>query len=435
MMSARAKWSLIGVFLLTLGLSGMAVAKTKLVFPVHWTDYQIKGTYDKEGKLVEKGLEQYVEEYMKLNPEIEIEIQSIPFEEYLQKLQVAHMSGISPDVFQIYALWGVTLVDSGILDAPPVAIREDVKANYTTSAVTGATINGEIWGIPTEVDNYCLVYNKELLKEAGIAAPPNTWAELVEVAPKCTKRDAEGNITQYGFAFLAGWDSAVVHPFLSLLWSNGGEFLSEDYSRCLVNSEEGRGALEAELDLFRSGATDAKGSVWEFPNGTVAMMIMAPWYETSIKEVLQEKYQDVVGVAPIPPLKKRVNCQYTWFACVGSGSKHKKEAWSFLKWFSSEVQPATNTTREGDLMAHLIGALPPRKIDLENHPETLEDLYTRAFVEELKYARSEPNVAQGAEIKTVLMNEIVKAWNAQKTAKQALNDAAKKINEILAEFY
>ena len=56
-------------------------------------------------------------------------------------------------------------------------------------------------------------------------------------------------------------------------------------------------------------------------------------------------------------------------------------------------------------------------------------------MEELKYARSEPNVAQGAEIKTVLMNEIVKVWNAQKTAKQALNDAAKKINEILAEFY
>ncbi|MCK4418732.1 extracellular solute-binding protein, partial [Candidatus Aerophobetes bacterium] len=307
-------------------------------------------------------------------------------------------------------------------------------ANYTPSAVIGTTIDGQIWGFPTEVDNYCLVYNKELFGEAGFTEPPATWAELVEMAPKLTKYDAEGNITQYGFAFLSGWESAVVHPFLSLLWSNGGEFLSEDYKECLVNSEEGIGALEAELELFRKRGTDASGSVWEFPNGTVAMMIMAPWYESSLKVGLQEKYEDVVGVAPIPILKEKVNAQYTWFACVGSGSKHKEEAWDFLRWFCSDVQPATNTTRQGDLMAGNVGALPPRKIDMENQ-ETLGDLYTQTFIEELEYARGEPNIFQGAEIKRILMNEIVKTWNAQKTAKQALDDAVKQINEILAEFY
>jgi len=433
-MNKKIKWSLIGALLFSLVFSGIAIAQTKLVFPVHWSDFNVDGMYDEEGNLIEKGLSQYVEEYMRLNPDIEIEIQSVSFEQYLQKILVAHMSGMSPDIFQIYALWGVSLVDSGVLDVPPADVIEDVRANYTPSAVIGTTIDGQIWGFPTEVDNYALVYNKELFGEAGFTEPPATWAELVEMAPKLTKYDAEGNITQYGFAFLSGWESAVVHPFLSLLWSNGGEFLSEDYKECLVNSEEGIGALEAELELFRKRGTDAAGSVWEFPNGTVAMMIMAPWYESSLKVGLQEKYEDVVGVAPIPILKEKVNAQYTWFACVGSGSKHKEEAWDFLRWFCSDVQPATNTTRQGDLMAGNVGALPPRKIDMENQ-ETLGDLYTQTFIEELEYARGEPNIFQGAEIKRILMNEIVKTWNAQKTAKQALDDAVKQINEILAEFY
>jgi len=433
----KVKCSLIGVLLFSLVFSGIAAAQTKLVFPVHWSDFQLEGIYDEEGNLVAKGLNQYVEEYMALNPDIEIEIQFVPFEEYLQKIQIAQMAGMSPDIMQVYSPWGVSLVDSGVLALPPADVVEDVAGvnNYPAGAVAGTTIGGQIWGFPTEVGNYCLVYNKKLLAEAGFTEPPATWAELVDMASKITKYDAEGNITQYGYAFLAGWDTAVVHPFLALLWSNGGEFLSEDYTKCLVNSQRGVATLEAELNLFEAGGTDAAGSVWDFPSGIVGMMIMASWFEADLKLGFGEEYENTVGVAPVPILKEPAGCSYTWFACVGSGSKHQEEAWNFLKWYCSEVQPATNTTREGDLMANCIGSLPARNIDLENHPEALGDLYTQGFVDQLQYGGNEPNVYQGAEIKTILMNEIVKTWNGQKTAKQALDDAAAQINEILAEFY
>src|SRR5690606_16048826 len=88
--------------------------------------------------------------------------------------------------------------------------------------------------------------------------------------------DAQGNISQYGYTFLVGWDSAVVHPYLALLWSNGGEFLSEDYSRFRANEPEGIEALEQQLRLFNEGGSDVNGSVWDFPNGNIAMMTMFP---------------------------------------------------------------------------------------------------------------------------------------------------------------
>ncbi len=413
---------------------GMAAPTRRLVLQTHWSDFQLEGVKDANGKLVSKGLRQYVEEYMKLKPGIEIEIQSVPMEEYLQKILVSRSAGVSSDIYIIRSLWGVQLAESGIIESPPAVLLADIKKNYIPAAVEGATINGQIMGIPVEVGNYCLVYNKAHLAEKGYKDPPKTWKELVEMASKLTIRDKTGAITRYGFSFLAGWDSAVVHPFLGLLWDMGGEYLSPDYKKCLLNSAEGIKALEAELEIFKTGGTDISGSVWNFPQQKVSMIIMASWYENTVKQGLGADYEKIVGVAPIPKVNKNVNAMYTFFATVDNSSKYKKEAWDFLTWLTAE-ESAKKTTRLGDLMVQTIGSVPARKADLENHPDELEDHFTKTFIDELKNAKHEPNMDQAAEINTILMQEIVEAWHGNKTAKKALDDATRQINDILAENY
>jgi multiple sugar transport system substrate-binding protein len=96
---------------------------------------------------------------------------------------------------------------------------------------------------------------------------------------------------------------------------------------------------------------------------------------------------------------------------------------------------SNGATRMGELMAKNIGAIPPSRVNLDKFPNELNDLYTQTFVRELVHTIQEPNVAQGQEIKTALMREIVEAWNGRKTAEQALKDAKKKIDEILMENY
>ena len=86
-------------------------------------------------------------------------------------------------------------------------------------------------------------------------------------------------------------------------------------------------------------------------------------------------------------------------------------------------------------MVQTIGSVPARKADLENHPDELEDHFTKTFIDELKNAKHEPNMDQAAEINTILMQEIVEAWHGNKTAKKALDDASRQINDILAENY
>lgn len=403
--------------------------KTKLVLATHWTDYQ------------RAAINRYLAEYMQLHPDIEIEHQNVPFEDYFKKVQISHLSGEAPDIYNVYSLWGVQLVNSGVLDPPPAEVVNDITQNYIAAAIKGVTINGEIWGIPGELDNYCLVYNKKILKEIGAvdehgeARPPATWEELIDIAKRATTFDSEGNILRYGYAFLVGWDSAVVHPFLALLYSNGGQFLSDDGKQCAFNGPQGVAALQAELRLFHEKATDTRGSVWEFPNQRVAMMTMATWYESELKLLLGDKYDEVVGVAPIPRLgNDSATVLYTWFMCVDSRSKHKKQAWDFLMWLTAELQPEKQTTRLGDFFCETLNALPGRKIDIENHQAELNDLYTSAFVKELEHSITEPNLDQGQEIKMILMNAIVDAWHGKRGAQEALDLAARKINYILREF-
>jgi len=411
-----------------------AMAKTHLVWSVHWTDFQVDGVKDEDGNLVTKGIQQYVDEYMALNPEIEIEIQSVPFDEYLKKILISHTAGQVSDIYGLYSLWGVQLVESGILDNVPAEVEKLVSENCVEAAYNGSMIDGKLRGIPMEIDNYALLYNKDILAESGFENPPKTWQEMAEMASKMTKRSEDGTVDRYGFAFLSGWDSAVVHPYLSLLYSLGGNMFNEDFTECTLDSPEALEALKEELVLFKNGATDPAASVYGFASGKAAMIIMAPWYETSLRISFKDEYENKVGVAPFPYLKTPMTAGYTWFLGVDRASNHKKEAWEFLKWLTFDKME-NGASRLGELMALNIAAIPPMKFDIEAYPDELDDLYTSVFVNELKNTISEPNVAQGQEIKTILMREIVEAWHGQKSPEEALRIAKEEIDEILEEFY
>jgi multiple sugar transport system substrate-binding protein len=404
--------------------------KKKLAYAVHWSDYQLNGMYE-GSTLKSKGLKHYLQEYTEIHPEIEFELKEIPFSEYEGKLRALYQSGAGPDIYQIYSVWGASYVKDGLFDKPPADIQKDVKENYISTA--GVTMGDEIWGIPTEINDYALIYNKRLLREAGYTTPPRTWKELVDISVKTTQRDAQGNITQYGIAFIPGDEGQVVDTFLSLLFRNGGQYLSADNKKALFNNSVGVSTLEQMGELFKKGATDQRGNYWDFTNKKVAMGFAVPWHKNRIQEGFGADFDKEVGIAPLPRTKTSATLEYSLFMGVMSSSQNKKEAWEFLKWLSSDIQPTTGTTRYGDLLATTIGTLPSRKVDIENHDAVLQDNFTKVFVDELKNTVGEPHVAGSSHIRKILFKEIEAALAGTKTAKQALDIAATEVNEFLAE--
>lgn len=401
--------------------------KVQLVYLVHWTwEEQLDG------------LQRYLDEYTALHPEIAFTVKTVAYGEYPEKLELFHDTDAVPDIYQVYSSWGVSLAENGVLAAPPDDIIADVEANYLSTA--GVTVEDQIWGIPSEINDYCLVYDRELFEEAGLVdaegniLPIETWDQLIDRARLLTQTDENGVITQYGIAFGQGEDWGVVDPFLSLLWSNDGSFLAEDYSSALIDSPEGVEALQQLDILFAEGITDLNGNIFDFGKGDVAMVISPPWLESTFKENFGERYEDDIGVIPLPKLKKQTSLQYSWFVGVMEKSAYKEEAWEFLRWFTSDVQPETNTTRYGDLLADVIGAIPARKIDADNH-RTLEGVFKKTFVDQLENSTPEPNVLDSARIKNILTDEISAVWVDEKTPREALSDAKTRIDAILKLYY
>lgn len=380
-----------------------------------------------------KAMQAKIDQYQQLHPNVTIDYQTVPFDQLLTKIISGRTAGITPDVYHFYNLWLPEFVIGGMLAEPPDEILADIRANYSSGTIDAVSAGGKIWGYPTEINTYQLIYNKRALAEAGFDSPPATWDELKEMAAALTQRDANGQVIQGGFGVITGWDSGVVHPFLSLLWSNGGQYIDVENARSRFNDEKGLETLQLYMDMIESGAIDLGiNALSDFPSGKVAMTIMANWWRATLRQSFVDGYENV-GVAPIPhtPGNDSTTLQYNWLFGVDSNSRQQEEAWRFVRWMNTP-SAAGELTPIGDFLFNALGAIPSRTSDQEVLAEEL-DHFLKPFVESTASAIPEPVVAGGQEVKTKLQTEIEAAWFGQKTPQEALDAAAAEADQILME--
>ena len=179
----------------------------------------------------------------------------------------------------------------------------EVKADWPAGIVGASSTGGALYGFPNEIDVYALNYNKKLFEAAGIAAPPTTWDEFIADAKKLTDK-SKG---QQGFGMINSWAAGVIHPFASLLASNGGELVADGKPE--LDSEAAKETFELYEKLVKEGLADpAMGTsdanttgpfLDNFVSGKTGMIIMANWWESALKSGMGDKFADI-ATAPIP---------------------------------------------------------------------------------------------------------------------------------------
>ena len=152
-------------------------------------------------------------------------------------------------IASIYDAWLPDLVKNQLVAPAPQAVAAETKANWPPAWLAPLR-RGHVYGIPNEIDLYALNYNKKLFAEAGLAGPPETWDEFVADAKKLTDK-SKG---QQGFGMINSWAAGVLHPFASLLVSDGGELVVN--GKPTLNSKPGKETFELYETLIKSGYSD-----------------------------------------------------------------------------------------------------------------------------------------------------------------------------------
>ena len=397
-----------------------AAGGTTLTILTHYTDVQ------------RAALTACLRDYEADHPGVHIVHQQATIEDYLATVLTARLSGTSPDIYNVYSLWSAQLVEAGVLSRPPPDIVRLVEAAYLPNTIDAIKVGGSVWGIPSEVTAFMLVYNKRLFREAGINAAPRDWDEAVSDAAKMTRRSAQGKITTAGFAFGPSVADGV-YPFLALLKSRGVDLFNNRLDGTHLMTSAATDVLAGEQRLFKDHITDNTIQVSDFPGGAVGMMIYANWYKDTLRQAFGSAMNETVGVAPIPAGENWRTLQYAFFWGVDANSPNKQAAWDLIAWLNSP-RVAGKPSCTGEMLVKL-GALTGNRHDLAASPDEYGDAFSKPFADAISAARagSLPNLLRGSEIQHDLRLAIGHAWSGAQTPEAALREADKRMTAAITE--
>ncbi|HEY0297480.1 MAG TPA: ABC transporter substrate-binding protein [Bordetella sp.] len=157
------------------------------------------------GGPITKIVDDLAAQFNKENPDIVIKpVYSGTYQDTIAKALTALKGGTPPQLAVLLSTDMFTLIDEdAIAPIDSLAQSDDDKkwlGGFYDAFMANTRANGHTWGVPFQRSTIVAYYNKDLFKEAGLDPEqgPATWAELVDDAKKLTKKDASGNVTQWG---------------------------------------------------------------------------------------------------------------------------------------------------------------------------------------------------------------------------------------------
>lgn len=361
------------------------------------------------------------------HPGIRVRGMLMPMQQIQQKLLLSVAGGVPPDVVRFYTdLGGELMAREGLERVDQLAMRDGVDMHsFFPVSVRQNTFAGRLYGVPWVLSPKALLYNKRLFREAGLDPnrPPRTWAELEDAAQRLTHKDAEGNLTQLGYA--------EVSDFREYLWQSGGDLLTPDGRHPAFQSGTGvamlshwvgvQDRLAGNFDALNAFGSQFSGAASDaFGLEKVAMRLDSPFRIPDLRRYFPKLEY---GVTAVPTSRDHVIEVVGNSLVIPRGSRHKEAAWQFIKFATTKPELLKVCASSGRL---------PALIEAANDPSYTSDPLLGPFVRELPYGRSIPVVPGYMEMQDAIDRQIELAFKHKKTAEQALQAAAVDSERILS---
>lgn len=196
------------------------------------------------------------------------------------------------------------LVATGVAaDLTPFWEQAIANGDFSADQQALVSVDGKPYGILLNVANWVMFYNKSHFEQAGIAAPPTTWAEFVEA---CDKLKAAG-FTPINAPASGGWMPFIWFSQL-VLGTNPDAFVGLTDGSVAYDSEDVQNAFQVWGEMYDKGYfTDPREQDDQkyFVDGTASMFLVGDWHSGSFVEAGMEAGKDF-GTFLMPALSPDV---------------------------------------------------------------------------------------------------------------------------------
>ncbi len=358
-------------------------------------------------------VEPLIEEYMKRNPGVTVQVESVSFYQARAKFEQGVKAGVVPDVFRSDRFWLSDFIRAGMLEPLDKEFFKEELDDLLYIARTAVMVDDNLWAVPNAVDCLSLFYNKDHFKDAGVE-PPVDFDSFRDAAAKLS------NSGQGRYGFFLNPDGWWFEPFL---YGFGGRFF-DNSGKLSFNSEQSLKALHYLLDLkdtvkavppVNLRSNSYRLMIQSFKNGTVSMMFNGPW---AVKEVLNgaqfKDKPDNLGICAIPKgpagAFSPIGCQSF---IIPKGSKNKVEAQNLIKFFCSEEYQTA--------LRKAIYEIPARK-SLFSDPGLKSEPLLNSFVQQLQSATKLDSPPERSRLYTLLADFLPRIYNGDINPEYALKD-------------
>ena len=212
---------------------------------------------------------------------VKVSIEVVDWDNYWTLLEAGASGGTMPDVFWMHSNTAQMYMEADmLLDLTQYVERDGIDLSQYYEGVLNLYTreDGNIYALPKDHDTIALLYNKAIFDQYGVAYPDetDTWETIAEKAAAITSA-SNGDV--YGIAMNTsnnqdGWYNVV--------YSYGGQIITDDHKGTTIGSDEGKAGMEAVRQLLVAGGcpqdiVSSTGTESLFKSGKCAMITQGSW--------------------------------------------------------------------------------------------------------------------------------------------------------------
>jgi len=359
-------------------------------------------------------------EYEKQNPNVKIELISLPFPVLRQRLVVSARAGDPPDVAYVDGRWVPEMAAPGLLSDITDGVARLDRADWFAEPWRGATLGGRLYAVPDRIDPWMVYYNTDLFKKSGLSAFPKTLDELAMAAVKMTGDGA------YGWGLIGAKDASLISRYINFLYAFHGDLLTPDGKKSAFAQPESVAALRFYTDLLvkhkaaqPSAMANGLNDVNQlFMTGRAGMIIDGPWRQGTLREQAPTLNW---ALAQLPPAAGKTPRYLTssWYYTLFKGGRNQEAAFKFVEFL---LRPEN--------MARSVVTLPGRR-SAARDPRFATDAY-KPWVEAIPHAVPFTVTDKFTEIADVVGDAVQQVLGGRADADKAAADGSRRIDALFA---